>query len=330
MDQEKQALEILREAGIPVDGLSKRRQGHLARVFLCLAALKPGDPWCNVRDASTWTLTTKGILKFGREHLDENRSDGSYDDVRRQDLKLPVAAGLVTAAANKLSANTNDSTRGYGLHVEFANLVRTYGSDDWVAALESFRAKWPSIAAELERKREVRRIPITIRPGEVIQFEPDAHNVLQKALIENFLPIFGFGAQLLYVGDAADREKYRDKELLDEIGVFELKHEKLPDVIAYSRERNWLFLIEAVTTSNPVTEIRRLTLERMLEEKCSADRIYVSAFLDRETFKRFASDIAWETEVWIAAAPEHMAHFNGDKFLGPYKSASDQKKESDS
>ena len=31
------------------------------------------------------------------------------------------------------------------------------------------------------------------------------------------------------------------------------------------------------------------------------------------------AEIAWETEVWIADNPDHMVHFNGDKFLGPYK-----------
>lgn len=30
------------------------------------------------------------------------------------------------------------------------------------------------------------------------------------------------------------------------------------------------------------------------------------------------SEIAWETEVWVADAPEHLIHFNGIRFLGPY------------
>jgi hypothetical protein len=29
--------------------------------------------------------------------------------------------------------------------------------------------------------------------------------------------------------------------------------------------------------------------------------------------------MAWEPEVWIAAMPDHMIHFNGPKFLGPYR-----------
>lgn len=33
---------------------------------------------------------------------------------------------------------------------------------------------------------------------------------------------------------------------------------------------------------------------------------------------RFLTDIAWETEVWVADNPSHLIHFNGKRFLGPY------------
>lgn len=38
-----------------------------------------------------------------------------------------------------------------------------------------------------------------------------------------------------------------------------------------------------------------------------------------QEFRKNAADIAWETEVWIADNPDHMIHFNGDRFLGPHK-----------
>ena len=47
--------------------------------------------------------------------------------------------------------------------------------------------------------------------------------------------------------------------------------------------------------------------------------IYVTAFPDRQTMGRYLSEISWETEVWVAEAPTHMIHFDGDKFLGPYE-----------
>lgn len=49
-----------------------------------------------------------------------------------------------------------------------------------------------------------------------------------------------------------------------------------------------------------------------------AGLVLVTAFDDRATFTRYVSDIAWETDVWIAAAPTHLIHFNGERFVGPY------------
>ena len=37
------------------------------------------------------------------------------------------------------------------------------------------------------------------------------------------------------------------------------------------------------------------------------------------TLREYLPEIAWETEVWIADAPEHLIHFNGECFLGPYE-----------
>ncbi|MFN8756008.1 MAG: BsuBI/PstI family type II restriction endonuclease, partial [Burkholderiales bacterium] len=93
---------------------------------------------------------------------------------------------------------------------------------------------------------------------------------------------------------------------------------RLKSTVAYSDSKNWLYLIEAVDTSNPITELRRATFIE-LTKSCKAGLVFVTAFSDRATFRKFAKDIAWETEVWIADNPEHMIHFNGDKFLGPYK-----------
>ena len=46
--------------------------------------------------------------------------------------------------------------------------------------------------------------------------------------------------------------------------------------------------------------------------------IFVTAFPDCKTYGKFHSSIAWETEVWIADAPDHMIHYNGKRFLGSY------------
>ena len=144
------------------------------------------------------------------------------------------------------------------------------------------------------------------------------HNLLQKLIIEEFLPRFGKGSQVLYVGDTANKMLHIDKKELAKINFFELSHDELPDVIAYRAKKNWLYLIEAVHSSGSISETRLLEL-KILTEKCTAELIYVTAFFNRAEFRKWASEIAWETEVWIADNPDHLIHFNGDKFLGPYK-----------
>ncbi|MEO1808710.1 MAG: BsuBI/PstI family type II restriction endonuclease, partial [Bacteroidota bacterium] len=159
---------------------------------------------------------------------------------------------------------------------------------------------------------------VKLPSGLALEFSIGKHNDLQKAIIEEFLPNYGFGAAVLYVGDTSDKYLYLDKKGLEKLSFFEISHQELPDVIAYSKKKNWLYLIEAVHSSGPISELRLLQLQK-LTANCSAEIVYVTAFLNRAKFRQFVADIAWETEVWIADNPEHLIHFNGDKFLGPYK-----------
>jgi BsuBI/PstI restriction endonuclease domain len=135
--------------------------------------------------------------------------------------------------------------------------------------------------------------------------------------VEAFASSFARGAVLVYLGDTAEKQLVIDANLLNQLGIPEMNHDKLPDVVLYERERNWLFLIEAVTTHGPVSAKRHAELEAMLRD-CPTGRVYVTAFMDFTAFKKYAADIVWESEVWIAEFPDHMIHFNGDRFLGPY------------
>jgi BsuBI/PstI restriction endonuclease domain/BsuBI/PstI restriction endonuclease HTH domain len=314
-----QALEVLDTLGVPIEGLTARRKEKMAKAFLAVAGLKPGMPWSDAKDNNDKRqLLSRQIIAFMNAHLGESIADSSYDDIRRKDLVLPEQALIVLKSAKNPDANTNDGTRGFALHPSAADAVRKFGTPLWGKSVAQFLAGRKTLAQELRRDRNLARIPVQVNNGESLTFSPGKHNVLQKHIIESFLPIFGFGAEVLYVGDTANKSLFLDRAGLSAIEFFELSHDKLPDVVAYSRAKNWLYLIEAVTTANPINELRRKTLNA-LTQNCKADVIFITAFPDRETYRKFAKDIAWETEVWIADAPEHMIHFNGDKFLGPYK-----------
>ena len=110
-----------------------------------------------------------------------------------------------------------------------------------------------------------------------------------------------------------------DKKLLSELGVEVDNHGKMPDVILYCSERNWVILAESVTSHGPVDGKRHSELATLFSST-SAGIVYLTTFPNRSIMSRYLGEIAWETEVWVADAPSHLIHFNGSRFLGPYDS----------
>ena len=310
-------LFILESFGIPMDN-TPRRLERMAISFLAVTDVKEIAAFKKAKDLENdnYSLKTREVIEYVNQYFQENISSGSYDDIRRKDLKLLVAGDIVLQSSP--NAATNDSTRGYGLNAFYADLIRQYPNQNWIKAVQKKLEGVEPIAEKLKRKKSLKRIPVQLPSGKKLDFSPGLHNDLQKLIIEEFLPRYGYGAEVLYVGDTSNKHLHLDKESLEKLDFFEISHEELPDIIAYTKEKNWLYLIEAVHSSGPIGELRLLQLQQ-LTKNCKADIIYVTTFLDRTTFRKFVADIAWETEVWIADNPDHLIHFDGDKFLGPYK-----------
>ena len=316
----EQALNILRQAGVPVRSLTARRRQRVAKALLAVGHVKPTTPWAKATsffEGTAQPISTRGIIKFWNEHYSENIADSSYDDVRRKDLVILYEAGLVARSAADPAADINDGTRGYAIPIEPLALIHSYGSEEWEHQLLSFRQKFGALKDKLSKAREFQMVPVTLPDGSLYRLSPGPHNKIQKAIVENFLPRFSKGAQVLYLGDAAKKILHMDTDQLRAIGIAELSREMLPDILAYEAERNWLFLIEAVHSSNPISELRHRALRRLVVN-AKPGCVFVSAFETLATFSRFSKQIGWETEVWIASDPDHMIHFDGERFLGPY------------
>lgn len=182
--------------------------------------------------------------------------------------------------------------------------------------MEKFRREQGTLVERYEREQDYNMVPIKLSDGQKLQFSPGKHNEVQKAIIEEFAPRFAPGAHLLYLGDTAKKNLFVDNAGLAELDIPITDHDKLPDVVLYDAKRNWLFLIEAVTSHGPVTPKRILEIDDMLSS-CSAGAVYVSAFPDFAEFRKHLQFVAWETEVWLCDTPDHMIHYDGDRFLGP-------------
>jgi BsuBI/PstI restriction endonuclease domain/BsuBI/PstI restriction endonuclease HTH domain len=308
-----EALEILESVGIPMDK-TERALERMAVCFLAVAGVT--KDWKKAQENTN--LKSRAIITYVNANFEEKISSGSYDDIRRKDLKLLVLADILeNSGVNKGSA-TNDPTRGYVLQTNFKKLIITFNTDSWKKSLKAFNKNKPSLADILARKRNIEKIPVKLPNGKPLELSLGEHNILQKEIIEQFLPRFGSDCIVLYIGDTSNKSLHIDTEELKKLNFFELSHDELPDIIAFSKKNNWLYLIEAVHSSGPMSETRVLELKKMLK-KCKAELIFVTSFLKRTDFRKWMLDVAWETEVWIADNPDHLVHFNGHKFLGAYK-----------
>jgi len=182
--------------------------------------------------------------------------------------------------------------------------------------IDSFLAAHSSLSELYESQREKNKVPIQWGKEFVLFLSPGEHNNLQRLIIEEFTPRFIENPIVAYLGDTAKKHAYIDMNLLNSLNIPITEHDKLPDVIIYSPSKNWLFLVEAVTSHGPISPKRHQELEKLLD-RCTCGRVYVTAFMTADDFRKHAADIVWESEVWIAKSPTHMIHYNGDKFLGP-------------
>lgn len=193
-------------------------------------------------------------------------------------------------------------------------LIRTYQTAEWATALKYYTKYNNALVHSYQSKKELQKMPVRVN-GQDLRFSPGKHNQLQKAILEVFAPRFAQGFECLYVGDSADRDLYKNTARLQELG-FDITLDVLPDVVLYVPSRKWLYFVECVTTVGPVDQKRKNDINAMTQG-VDAGNVYVTAFPNFATYKKFSQDLAWETEVWIADAPEHLIHLNGDKFMGP-------------
>jgi hypothetical protein len=283
-----------------------------ALTLLVLAQLDEDTPWS---DAKRQSLRIHDMMQEMKSRYGRTYAENTRETVRRQVIHQFEQARIVDRNPDEPGLATNSPRTHYALSDIAIRTIRQFNTANWEAALTEFLDTQESLTAMYERKRQLELIPLSYQ-GQEYHLSPGKHNQLQVAIIEEFGPRFAPGAKLLYLGDTAKKLFLIDEDALSDLNIPFSQHDKLPDVILFDQDRKWLYLIEAVTSHGPVTPKRRVELDDMLKDG-PAGLIYVSAFPDFVTFRNFLSEIAWETEVWLSEMPDHMIHFNGDRFMGP-------------
>lgn len=276
--------------------------------LLALAKLIEKTSW---QDATNEWIRIHDIIAFSNNNYGTSYAENSRETFRKQAMHHFRNAAFIEDNGKV----TNSPNYSYRLTDEMLHLVKSYGTDRWEKELVAFQTNHETLVQQYASKRVKRKMPVKIN-GEDFSFSPGKHNQLQKAIIEEFAPRFAPNSECLYVGDSIKKDLVKNEEKLRNLGFTITLHDKMPDVVLYSEERKWLYFIESVTSVGPMEPKRIKEIEEMTHG-VTVGRIYVTAFLDFKTFKKFSETLAWETEVWIADMPDHMIHLNGDKFLGP-------------
>lgn len=313
----REALFIIDQLGIPLEGLTGRDKEKLAMALLAAGDVKTSKEWRKVKSTNSgYSITTKQCVEFYNTYLEENMSKGSYDYVLRDGFSKLLIGGIVERS--KPESNLSDATRGYRISTEYARIISKFGQKDWEKQVEIFNKTHKTYRERLAQTRNIPMINVKMPDGKEFQLKDGEHNLIQQQVITESLPRFGYGATLLYCGDSDNKYGViNEKEKLAELGIKDLSQGKLPDIVAYSAEKDWIYLIEAYHTSNPITAERKYELEQMMGE-CADKCIYITAFESNDAFRSCKEDLAWETEVWIVTNPDHMIHRNGFRFIGPY------------
>lgn len=296
-------------------GFDKQRTNkRSALTLLALLQLKPTTPWA---EAQNPMLGTHAIMGWIRENYDVDYAPNSRETFRRFTLHQFIEGGMVEYNADDPGRPVNSSLNNYRVGAEALKLVQAFGSENFDAHVVDYVTESPGLVVKYAAARTMARIPITLPSGEEFTLSAGGQNILIKQMIEEFCPMFTPGGHVIYVGDADAKMAIFDEAALAQLGVTVDYHGKLPDLVVYMPERNWLFLMEAASSHGPVDAKRYAELKSLFGGS-SAGLVYVSCFPDRATMRKFLSDLAWETEAWNADEPTHMIHLNGSRFLGPY------------
>jgi len=304
-----EAQEVLTALGLPAE----QRNERAALTLLAMLDLSPRKQWAQASDPLRGVTP---IMEFAAKHYGKEWAPNTRETVRRFTLHQFEQAGLAVANPDKPDRPTNSPKFCYQIEPRALSVIRKFGTTGWDNALRRYLADARTLAQRYAQARDMRRIPLDLVPGVTIRLSPGGQNVLVEKIINEFCPRFTPGGKPLYVGDTHRKWAYFDAKYMRALGIMVAEHGKMPDVVVHYTERNWLVLIEAVTSHGPINP-KRLTELRALFSGSAAGLVFVTAFLDRRGLLKHLSEIAWETEVWVADAPDHMIHFNGERFLGP-------------
>lgn len=310
-----EALDILICIGMPATLTNPRS----VMTLTALAEIYPGQKW---RNASETYHGTHYIVDFINTHFPNKAgldncpyAENSRETFRKANIKPWISAGILEP---KAGLATNDRDNSYRFSSYFAALIRSYGTDQWEERLADYNETHVSYAEYLKQTKTVERDYITEYDGAQISLKKSAHNRLQVEILKNLIPLVSKGKpELLYIGDAVDRDLWQKNERLEELGIHVLSRSgNLPDIIIYDPQEKRVIFIEAYHSTGPFTLDRVNALKALCHCEEGTEAAFITAFDTTAKMLKHYREVAWDTEIWSSDEPTHLVHKNGDKFFG--------------
>lgn len=305
-----EATKILKLLDFPREQTNERS----ALTLLALLGLKPSQKWSQVNPT---LIGITPIMEFIKENYKKEYAPNSRETIRRFTVHQYEQAGIVIANPDK-PRPTNSPNYVYKIEENFLKLIKDFKSQKWSNSLKNYLSSVKTLSTLYAQKRELQKIPLRVNEQIGIYLSPGGQNKLIEKIIKEFCEYFTPNGDLVYVGDTQKKWAYFDEELLKKLGVaIKNQHGKMPDIIVHHTKKKWLVIIEAFTSHGPINPKRKIELERIFGSS-SSGLVFITSFLDKKAMVKNLSEVAWETDVWVAEDPTHLIHLNGERFLGPY------------
>lgn len=306
----KEALHILQSLNVP----RQQQNDRSALTLLALLNLHPNNAW---KDVNPILIGITEMMDFFRENYGVDYKPNSRETVRRQTIHQFIQLGLVNQNPDDPKRPVNSPDNRYIPTNDLVNLVKKYNTPDWKTHLSRFIEVNPNLTSLQLRERPMELIPVKLPDGNELVLTSGGQNELIKKIIEEFCPRYTPNGKLIYIGDAGKKISEIEIQQFKNLGITIDIHGKMPDLVIEIKEKEWLVIIEAVTSHGPIDIKRHIELNALFGES-KHGLVFVTAFDSRKVLNKYLGEIDWETEVWVAESPSHLIHFDGEKFLGPY------------
>ena len=309
-DQIKQAIKLIEQLGLPQEQQNERS----ALTLLALLNLSPNKSW---KEAKINRLGITPIMEYIKNIFEKEYAPNSRETIRRFTIHQFIQAGIVILNPDNPKRPINSPKTVYEVNPGILELIKSFETDDWSEKLKIYLSQNETLVDKYSLRREFELIPVKISANDSIKLSSGKHSELIRDIVESFAPRFVPGAEVLYLGDTGTKMGVFQEKRFQKLGLQFDAHGKFPDVVLYYPKKKWLLLLEAVTSHGPINPKRYNELSKLFKTD-KAGLVYITTFPDKKTFTKYIAEISWETEVWISDNPDHMIHFNGEKFLGPY------------